>query len=73
MLYVVGGEANNAAVFAADAVLAGELTNDNFTDRQYGESQVARHDDVLPSDVGAKWHHATSPCATARCNASGRS
>jgi hypothetical protein len=58
---IVGGEADNASVLAADAMLACELKNDSFTHWQYGAGEITSPHDVLPKSVGAEGHQAAPP------------
>jgi hypothetical protein len=53
---IVGGEANNSSVLAADAMLACELKNNRLTHWQYCSSKIASSYDVLPMNVGTKRH-----------------
>src|SRR5713226_5613226 len=54
LLNVVGRKTNNAPVLAADAVLACELKNNSFADRQHCACEVASHHDVWPWSVCAE-------------------
>ncbi len=54
LLNVVGRKTNNAPVLTADAVLACELKNNSFADRQHCACEVASHHDVWPWSVCAE-------------------